>query len=119
MEGKNDYIRNLIVRVSNIGIVGVTEGRFDDSFIPASNALKDQRVTRELIKEIFSKFGEVKHVEYRAGQLECTVRFSDRSGDAAKHAIEQYQAEALTLGCQDVTLDMVTGEEEGPNGSGT
>ena len=48
-----NYQQNLLLKITNIGVIGMIDGQFDRDFRSESQEVKDQRVTREVLKELF------------------------------------------------------------------
>ncbi|KAH0572076.1 RNA binding motif-containing protein [Spironucleus salmonicida] len=107
-----EFIKDLLLRISDIGVIGVNDGVFDRDFRPDSEDVKDQRVTREILKEVFGKFGFIKHVDYAAGKTEAVLRFSEQDVDATKNVMEEFAETPLVLGQNEVKLSIVSGDEE-------
>ena len=108
------YVKGLILKIGNVGKLGLTpDGKeCDPAFKPASEALGDQQVTRQLFNRVFDRFGEVKFVDFQVGQDWAYLRFKESSPDAAANAVLENEKAPIVLGGQKVTLGVLAGDEE-------
>ncbi|CAL6041373.1 La_ribonucleoprotein [Hexamita inflata] len=103
------YVKGLIISIQNIGVIGVKNGEVDDRFKPASENLADQVVTRQVLQQMFQKFGEIKYIDFQIGNNSAYIRFKECSPDAARNALLE---EGIVIGGQKVDIGVLSGENE-------
>ncbi|KAH0572603.1 RNA binding motif-containing protein [Spironucleus salmonicida] len=117
MEDQN-YVKNLILQISGIGQLGIQDGTFDKAWKPKSRLIQEQRVTREILQQVFDPFGVILHINYMAGRDTAVLRFK---GDVEKTPekqtppqviVQQFSDNGLVLGGQQVKLEILSGQEE-------
>jgi hypothetical protein len=81
---------------------------FEDGCILKFDGVTDE-TTREDIKEIFSKHGEVSWVDFQKGDTAGEIRFASGGATAAKEA---YEKEPTEINGKVPTLAVLVGEDE-------
>ncbi|CAL6083209.1 RNA-binding_motif-containing protein [Hexamita inflata] len=104
------YIEGLIISIQNIGVIGVKNGEVDNKFKPASENLADQVVTRQVLYQMFQKFGEIKYIDFQNGNNSAHIRFKESSPDAGKNVILE---EGIIIGGQKVEISVLSREKQG------
>ncbi|CAL6021909.1 RNA-binding_motif-containing protein [Hexamita inflata] len=103
------YVEGLIINIQNIGVVGVKNGEVDDRFKPASENLADQVVTRQVLQQIFQKFGEIQFINFQIGNNSAHIRFKESSPAAVQNALIE---ERIIIGGQKVEISVLSSEKE-------
>lgn len=112
--GEFKITRGLILKLTGIGRLGFDTGTgtLDKDFNPKSDSPADQAPSRDVIKTVFSQYGQIKFIDYTPGAETGYVRFSIECPDAVQAALAQYSTDKLVLFGRECNVSMLEGDEE-------
>ncbi|TNJ27427.1 putative La ribonucleoprotein [Giardia muris] len=112
--GEIKITRGLILKITGIGRLGFDTGTgtLEEGFKPASDSPADQAPSRDVIKTVFSEYGEIKFIDYTPGAETGYVRYSTGCPDATKSALAKYTTNKLILFGGECNVSMLEGDEE-------
>lgn len=107
-------IKGMILKITGIGKLGYDEelNAVKPDFTPASDALKDQAPSRDVLKSAFSQFGIVKFIDFQPGADVGYIRYHTDHPAAAEAAVKEYTDKELILCGGSCKVEMLTGDEE-------